>query len=42
MVCGVVFALRIDDAPQGRVDRYLRVLLDGIRATTPAAQRGRR
>ncbi|MGI5182422.1 TetR/AcrR family transcriptional regulator [Dactylosporangium sp. CA-152071] len=36
LVCGVVFALRIDDAPQGRVDRYLRVLLDGIRATTPA------
>ncbi|GAA2339761.1 TetR/AcrR family transcriptional regulator [Dactylosporangium salmoneum] len=36
LVCGIVFALRIGDEPGGRVDRYLRVLLDGIRATTPA------
>ncbi|WBB78669.1 TetR/AcrR family transcriptional regulator [Micromonospora sp. WMMD882] len=32
LVCGIVFALRLGDVSDGRVDRYLRVLLDGIRA----------
>ncbi|BCJ75946.1 TetR family transcriptional regulator [Catellatospora sp. IY07-71] len=30
LVCGTAFALRIGDDPAKRVDRYLRVLLDGI------------
>ncbi|WP_229074479.1 TetR/AcrR family transcriptional regulator [Actinoplanes sp. DH11] len=32
LVCGTAFALRIGDEPTKRIDRYLRVLLDGIRA----------
>ncbi|BAL89580.1 putative TetR-family transcriptional regulator [Actinoplanes missouriensis 431] len=32
LVCGVVFALRIGDSLEERVDRYLQVLLRGIRA----------
>jgi AcrR family transcriptional regulator len=31
LVCGTAFALRIGDDPTSRIDRYLRVLLDGIR-----------
>ncbi|MDI1463487.1 TetR/AcrR family transcriptional regulator [Catellatospora sp. KI3] len=31
LVCGTAFALRIGDDPTARIDRYLRVLLDGIR-----------
>lgn len=30
LVCGTAFALRISDDPSNRLDRYLRVLLDGI------------
>ncbi|WP_213454628.1 TetR/AcrR family transcriptional regulator [Rhizomonospora bruguierae] len=40
LVCGTVFALRIGDEPSERVERYLRVLLDGIR-TAPPNQRKR-
>jgi AcrR family transcriptional regulator len=32
LVCGTAFALRIGDEPTHRVDRYLRVLLDGVHA----------
>ncbi|MEU4420304.1 TetR/AcrR family transcriptional regulator [Actinoplanes sp. NPDC024001] len=32
LVCGTAFALRIGDEPTLRIDRYLRVLLDGIHA----------
>ena len=32
LVCGTAFALRIGDDPTNRIDRYLRVLLDGIHA----------
>ncbi|WP_106403795.1 TetR/AcrR family transcriptional regulator [Actinocorallia populi] len=32
LVCGTVFALRLGQDPQSRVDDYLRVLLNGIRA----------
>jgi hypothetical protein len=34
-VCGTAFALRIGDASTSRIDRYLRVLLDGIRTGQP-------
>ncbi|SHN46270.1 TetR/AcrR family transcriptional regulator [Cryptosporangium aurantiacum] len=32
LVCGTAFALRISENPTDRLDRYLRVLLDGIHA----------
>jgi AcrR family transcriptional regulator len=32
LVCGTAFALRIGEEPTSRIDRYLRVLLDGIHA----------
>ncbi|MEV0585464.1 helix-turn-helix domain-containing protein [Nonomuraea sp. NPDC050310] len=32
LVCGTAFALRISGDPQGRLDAYLKVILDGIRA----------
>ncbi|MFJ8582982.1 TetR/AcrR family transcriptional regulator [Micromonospora sp. NPDC093277] len=35
LVCGTVFALRIGDEPSERVERYLQVLLDGIRSAAP-------
>jgi AcrR family transcriptional regulator len=35
LVCGTAFALRIGDEPTSRIDRYLRVLLDGIHAGQP-------
>jgi AcrR family transcriptional regulator len=35
MVCGTAFALRIGAEPVGRIDRYLRVLLDGIHVGQP-------
>lgn len=38
LVCGTAFALRMGDLSDERIDRYVRVLLDGIRAqpSTPA------
>ncbi|MFC5941748.1 TetR/AcrR family transcriptional regulator [Micromonospora harpali] len=33
LLCGVAFAVRIGDGPDERADRYLRVLLDGLRPT---------
>jgi AcrR family transcriptional regulator len=35
LVCGTALALRIGDEPTSRIDRYLRVLLDGIHAGQP-------
>jgi hypothetical protein len=32
LVCGTAFALRLGDKSSQRVDRYLQILLDGIRA----------
>ena len=32
LVCGTAFALRVSDEPSKRVESYLQVLLDGIRA----------
>ncbi|WFE60869.1 TetR/AcrR family transcriptional regulator [Micromonospora sp. WMMD712] len=37
LVCGTAFALRIGDGPDERAERYLRVLLDGLR---PGGQSG--
>ncbi|WP_208812300.1 TetR/AcrR family transcriptional regulator [Micromonospora echinofusca] len=37
LVCGTVFALRLGGTPDERVERYLRVLLDGIGAGAAAA-----
>lgn len=34
LVCGTAFALRIGADPADRIERYLRVLLDGIHAAT--------
>lgn len=36
LVCGTAFALRIGADPTGRLELYLRVLLDGIHAGRPA------